>query len=159
MRAKLLVFLTHTIALPVLKLLRKPEVFPCTREELLQFPEGSTGKVLIDYLENKNLSLLSYYAKHDIKHVLLDYDTTEEGEVCLQCFMLGNGHISFPVIATILYGVVLMPEYWPLFRSAYRRGKFVNRIYDWPWMTILNIPLVDLKTSIFKTPGTLVCKQ
>jgi ubiquinone biosynthesis protein Coq4 len=57
--------------------------------------------------------LLPYYARHDIKHILLDYDTKNEGEGCLQCFMLGNGHVSFPVVATVLYGWATMPEHWP----------------------------------------------
>ncbi|HET9055892.1 MAG TPA: Coq4 family protein [Chitinophagaceae bacterium] len=147
-RAKLLVFLTHTLALPILKLIRKPERFPYTSGELHKFPSGSMGKALILYLEERKLSLLPYYAKHDIKHILLDYDTTEEGEVCLQCFMLGNGHVSFPVLSTVLYGFFLMPEYWSLFLKAYQKGKKANKIYNWPWYQLLGLSLNDIKQNI-----------
>ena len=123
LRSRLLVYLTHNMALPVLKLIRKPEVFPYTTAELKQFPAGSLGKDLALFLEKKELQLLAYYARHDIKHILLEYDTTDEGEGCLQCFMLGNGRISFPVIATVLYGYLTMPEHWGAFRKAFRRGR------------------------------------
>ncbi len=111
LRSRLLVFLTHNMALPILRIIRVPQVFPYSPAELHLLPDGALGKELITMLESKNLQLLPYYAKHDIKHILLQYDTTDEGEVCLQCFMLGNGHISFPVLATVIYGILTIPEY------------------------------------------------
>ena len=147
-RSKLLVYLTHRMALPVLRILRKPEIFPYTREELKQFPEETLGKMLVDFLDAKQLELLPYYAQHDIKHILLDYDITDEGEGCLQCFMLGNGHISFPVIATVVYAFVTMPEYWPGFKKAYLRGKKSAAISKWNWFEILDQPTTLLISKI-----------
>jgi ubiquinone biosynthesis protein Coq4 len=125
------------MALPMLRFIRKPAVFPYTSAQLKNFPAGTLGFDLVHFLENKNLKLLPHYAKHDIKHILLQYDTTGQGEVCLQCFMLGNGHISFPVAATVLYGFVTMPEYWKKFSVAYRRGKKSIPIKNWSWFSIL----------------------
>ena len=136
-RSKALVFLTHNMALPMLRFIRRPQVFPYTAVELQGFPAGTLGFDLIHFLERKSLKLLPHYTKHDIKHILLQYDTTDEGEVCLQCFMLGNGHISFPVAATVLYGFVTMPEYWKKFKIAYRRGKKSIPIKNWQWFYIL----------------------
>ncbi len=140
LRSKTLVFLTHHMALPMLRFIRRPEVFPYTRAELSALPAGTLGYDLVHFLHHRNLKLLPHYARHDIKHILLQYDTTDEGEVCLQCFMLGNGHISFPVAATVLYGFVTMPEYWKKFRMAYRRGKQSIPINNWPWFSILQQP-------------------
>lgn len=148
LRSKLLVYLTHRMALPVLRIVRKPEIFPYTRNELKEFPAETLGKALIDFLDAKQLDLLPYYARHDIKHILLDYDTADEGEGCLQCFMLGNGHISFPVIATVLYGFVTMPEYWTGFKKAYNRGKKCTPIANWKWFEILYEPTDKLKQKI-----------
>ena len=147
-RSALLVYLTHKMALPVLRLIRKPIVFPYTVEELKHFPEGTLGKELMIFLEIKKLELLPYYAKHDIKHILLDYDTTDEGEGCLQCFMLGNRHVSFPVIATVLYGFITMPEYWSSFKKAFGRGRKCRPIEDWKWFEILPEKTADLKNKI-----------
>lgn len=140
LRSKLLVFLTHNMALPVLRLIRKPKLFPYTAAELKSLESDTLGYELVHFLERKNLKLLPHYAKHDIKHILLEYDTTDEGEVCLQCFMLGNGHISFPVVATVLYGFVTMPEYWKKFRTAYYRGSKSIAINNWQWFSILQEP-------------------
>jgi hypothetical protein len=144
MRASLLVLLTHNMALPMLRIIRRPQVFPYTAKQLKEFPGGTLGNDLIHFIENKNLKLLPHYAKHDVKHILLQYDTTGEGEVCLQCFMLGNGHLSFPVAATVLYGFITMPEYWKVFTQAYRRGKKSIRIKDWQWFSILQEPTQTL---------------
>ena len=147
-RAALLVFLTHRLALPLLKKIRKPEHFPYTAEALQQFPANTLGFDLVNFLHRKELQLLPYYARHDIKHILLQYDTTEEGEVCLQCFMLGNGHVSFPVAATVLYGFFTMPEYWTCFKMAYRRGKKCSPIANWKWFEILEQQTEDLRRQI-----------
>lgn len=148
MRSKILVFLTHNMALPVLRLVRKPKIFPYTTAQLQQLPTGTLGKDLIIFLQTKQLQLLPHYAKHDIKHILLEYDTTDDGEVCLQCFMLGNGHLSFPVAATVLYGFVTMPEHWKKFGAAYRRGSSCIAIKGWNWFEILELPTASLISKI-----------
>lgn len=149
LRSKLLVYLTHNMALPFLKLIRKPLLFPYSMSELEALEPGSLGKDLCEFLKRKNLQLLPYYAKHDIKHILFGYDTTDEGEVCLQCFMLGNGHLSFPVGATVLYGICTMPEYWSKFRAAFQRGKAAPPgIDDWKWFEILQEPTYLLQQKI-----------
>lgn len=147
-RSSVLVFLTHNMALPLLQLIRKEEKFPFTMQQLINMKETTLGYNLASFLQQKQLKLLPYYARHDIKHILLGYDTTDEGEVCLQCFMLGNGHLSFPVVATVLYGIVTMPEYWSNFKIAYRRGKQSIKIENWEWFSILQEPVNQLQEKI-----------
>lgn len=147
-RSQILVFLTHNMALPFLKFVRKPLPFPYTMKTLSQMQDGVLGKDLYKFLISKNLALLPYYAKHDIKHILLDYDTTDEGEVCLQCFMLGNKHISFPVAATVLYGFLTMPEYWKNFWVAYKRGAKSASLKNCKWFEIVTDETKALKKMI-----------
>lgn len=149
-RSALLVFLTHHMALPFLRLVRRPVLFPCTAAQLHQMPAGTLGNDLVCFLEARDLQLLPYYAKHDIKHILLQYNTTDDGEVCLQCFMLGNGHLSFPVAATVLYGFITMPEYWGSFTRAYKRGRQSPVIKNWPWYQLLQQPTQTLIDQINK---------
>lgn len=150
LRSAVLVFLTHNMALPILQLIRKEEKFPYNMQQLMAMPAGSLGYNLAIFLHQKQLKLLPYYARHDIKHLLLEYDTTDEGEVCLQCFMLGNGHISFPVLATVLYGFATMPEHWSSFKTAYLRGKKAVAIAGWNWFSILPESLHNLQLQINK---------
>lgn len=149
-RSAVLVFLTHSIALPILKVVRRPQLFPYNRQQLLQMQEGTMGNALIKMLDDNNLALLPYYAKHDIKHILLGYDTTDKGEVCLQCFMLGNGHISFPVFITVVFGFVAVPEHWGSFTKAYRRGRRSTPIENWKWFEILHESVVSLQQKLIR---------
>jgi ubiquinone biosynthesis protein Coq4 len=147
-RSQILVYLTHNMALPFLKFVRRPLLFPYTKETLMHMHDGTLGNDLYRFLETKKLDLLPYYAKHDIKHILLGYDTTDEGEVCLQCFMLGNKHISFPVAATVLYGFITMPEYWKKFIVAYKRGAKSNSLRNWKWFNIITEQTLVLQEKI-----------
>jgi Coenzyme Q (ubiquinone) biosynthesis protein Coq4 len=147
-RSRILVFLTHNMALPFLKFVRRPLLFPYTISDLQQMNKGTLGNDLYLFLQLKKLSLLPYYAKHDIKHILLGYDTTDEGEVSLQCFMLGNRHLSLPVAATVLYGFLTMPEYWSKFIKAYKRGAKSRSLNNWQWFAILQESTIFLQQKI-----------
>lgn len=149
-RKRVLVFLTHQVALPLLKLVRRPGINGCTPEALVQLPAGSLGHDLFLFLEQRKLPLMPHYIRHDLKHVLLGYDTTEEGEACLQCFMLGTGRVSFPVLATVLYAAITMPEYRQSMRNAYRRGRQAHFFHDWPWQELLPVQTAALRKRIFK---------
>lgn len=148
-RSAVLVFLTHQIALPLLKVVRRPNVFTYNKDELKEFPPGSLGNDLYWFLEKRNLPLLKHYARHDLKHVLLNYDTTDAGEAMLQCFMLGNGRISFPVLATVMYSLLTMPEFWKPMRSAFRQGRRCTGIHCWKWNEVVKEQTIQLRNKIF----------
>ncbi|MGQ0737525.1 MAG: hypothetical protein ACT4OJ_00540 [Bacteroidota bacterium] len=148
-RSAILVFLTHQIALPLLKIVRRPNLFAYSREELAQFPDKTLGHDLFLFLQKRNLPLLKHYARHDLKHVLLNYDTTDEGEACLQCFMLGNGRISFPVLATVLYSFISMPEHWGKMRRAFLQGRSSTSFHHWQWNELLYEPTSRIRNKIF----------
>ena len=152
LRSSVLVWLTHRVALPFLRRVRRPAPFTHTREELAGFPPGSLGHDLYRFLETRKLPLLTHYARHDLKHVLLAYDTTDEGEACLQCFMLGNGRVSFPVMATVVYSILTMPEHWGRMRAAWRLGRRCTPIHHWVWNEVIHQPTRLLREKIF--PGS-----
>jgi hypothetical protein len=149
-RSQLLVLLTHTFALPVLKIIRKKKPFPYTTDQLSALPYETVGNELWQALNQHNLRLLPYYEKHDIKHVVLQYPFTDEGEVCLQFFMLANGRISFPVLSTVIYGLVTMPEYYVSFFQAYKRGKQYKNLDQFNWFSIMEQPLLQVQQEISK---------
>jgi ubiquinone biosynthesis protein Coq4 len=149
LRSQILVYLTHRVALPVLKLLRRAPKWNINMEELKMLPSGSLGNDLFHFLNERQLKLLVYYARHDLKHILLGYDTTDAGEACLQCFMLGNGRISFPVVATVLYSCFTMPEYWNEMRSAFRRGRKTIPLHALPWQELLPENTMMLRKKLF----------
>ncbi len=147
-RSGLLVFLTHNLALPVLKRIRKPELFPYSLNELNQMEDGTVGKDLYTFLQDKNLVLLAHYARHDMKHLLLQFDTTEEGELCMQAFMLGNGRVSFPVLITVIFGIVT-PEYWRKMIYSIIMGRSCNSIHHWDWFSLIPLNTIEVRNKIF----------
>ena len=147
-RETILVFLTHKVALPMLKLVRRPNEFAYSEDDLQSLPPGTLGNDLFVFLKQRNLPLLKHYARHDLKHVLLGYDTTEEGEACLQSFMFGNGRISFPVLATVTYSFITMPEYWSKMKKAFLQGKKSDPIHVWKWNELLKEPTEELRRKI-----------
>lgn len=149
-RSAVLVYLTHTIALPMLRYVRTPPAFNWSELDLYMLPVGTLGNDLYQFLEKRNLPLLRHYARHDLKHVLLGYDTTDEGEACLQSFMLGNGRVSFPVLATVAYGFITMPEHWKAMRSAFRLGRQSTSIHGWKWNEVLTEETTVLRNKIVK---------
>ena len=149
LRTAILVMLTHKVALPLLKKIRKPLPFSFTEQELEQLPPGTLGNDLHVFLKERNFRLLTHYSRHDMKHILLGYDTTDQGEACLQCFMLGNGRISFPVLATVIYSMITMPEHWKTMRAAYRKGKHAAPVHDLPWPNLLTEKTAAIRNKIF----------
>jgi ubiquinone biosynthesis protein Coq4 len=151
LRSSVLVFLTHTFALPILKVIRRKKKFPYSMEQLSALPYETVGNELWQQLNAHNLRLLPYYERHDIKHVVLDYPFTDEGEVCLQFFMLANGRVSFPVLATVLYGLATMPEYYSSFKKAWERGKQAKSLEEIDWFAIMQQPLSDIQNKFSLT--------
>jgi ubiquinone biosynthesis protein Coq4 len=148
-RTAVLIALTHKIALPMLKIMRRPVISSCSKEQLAAYPPGSLGNDLYLFLHKRNLPFLIHYARHDLKHVLLEYDTTDEGEACLQSFMLGNGRVSFPVLATVTYAFITMPEYWYKMKAAYRQGRQSISFHRWHWNELLMEETTRLRAQIF----------
>ena len=60
-------------------------------------------------------------------------------------FMLGNGHLSFPVVATRRFCYISMPGHWKIFRDAYRRGRNAAPIAGWNWFAIVTEHTEELK--------------
>jgi hypothetical protein len=148
-RCRLMIFLTHTVILPLLKKFRKPIPFKHSETDLRVLEQGLLGRDLIDFLDSRRLPFLTHYARHDLKHLLLSYDTTEEGELCLQSFMLGNGRVSFPVLATVFFGLITSPEHYRSMLTAFKKGKHFKPFHDLPWHELLELPTIHIQNKIF----------
>ena len=150
-RKKLLIYLAHEVALPYFKLIRRGYDFPYSIKDLQHFEEGTVGKASYAFFFNNDLELLPHYEKHDVKHVVLGYPPTEEGEVSLQCFMLANGRITAPVIFSVLVGVLIMPESWFSFRRAWKRGRATPSLNKLNWFSLIPQPLSEVRKQILLT--------
>jgi len=148
LRKRLLVYLAHEVALPYFKLVRRGYRFPYSLKQLQKLPDGTVGKALYSFFEDNDLHLLPHYEKHDIKHVVLGYPPTEEGEVCLQCFMLANGRITAPVLFSVAVGLLIMPEKWGVFRRAWIRGRSTPSLNRLNWFSLVQQPIEAVRNRI-----------
>lgn len=145
LRSKLLEFLTHKIALPLIGRFRNKPKFNFSMEDLLKLEDGTLGKDLALYLNKMNLKLLPNYEQHDCKHIILQYEMDEAGEARMQFYFLGNKHYSISVISTCLITFFLMPEYWKQFYSEYQKGKQGNPFEDVDYNAIVLLKTNDLR--------------
>lgn len=130
-RKFILLQLIHNVGLPFLIRFRKPRPWYYSHEELRNFPKETFGRELADLLDKQGYRLLRNYEHHDAKHVLLGYGMDEEGEVCMQFFFLGNRRYSFPVLSTVIAGIILMPDKYKLFYKEYKKGRRIPEINKW----------------------------
>ncbi|WP_222164590.1 Coq4 family protein [Edaphocola aurantiacus] len=151
LREQILIFMAHKIGLPYFKLVRRKPSFPYTREQLASLPEGTVGQQLHQFFKANELDLLPFYEKHDIKHVVLGYDATEDGEVCLQCFMLANGRCTIPVLIAVIYGVLTMPEYWSKFKQAWKRGRSNQSLGSVNWFDLIPQPTETVQKALLQS--------
>lgn len=151
LRKQLMIFLAHQVALPYFKLVRKNYRFPYTVSQLAAYADGTVGRELYLFFHHHNLDILPHYEKHDIKHVVLGYPPTEEGEVSLQCFMLANGRITLPVLCSVAVGFLIMPEHWKSFKKAWIKGRQTPQLDQLDWFSLIPRPLTAVKHQIFNT--------
>jgi hypothetical protein len=129
--ARTIIHLAFRIGIPAVEALHDRQRLRQQGAALADYPEGSLGREIGDCLRRHGLHPLPFYESHDLKHVLLGYDMTPVDEIRLQAFMVGNGNHSLASLALFAIGAVLLPEEWPAFRRAFRRGKATVPISCW----------------------------
>lgn len=145
LRSKLLEFLTHDIALPLIGKFRKKPKFKFSMKELLAFEDGTLGKDLAIYLNKMGFSLLPNYEQHDCKHIILNYEMDEAGEARMQFYFLGNKHYTIPVLSTCIICFFLMPEHWKQFRKDFELGKRGKPFDEVDYNSIVLLKTKDLQ--------------
>jgi len=106
---------------------------------------GSLGKEIADILDREGLTLVPGYESHDLKHSLLGFDMTAEGEVRMQAFMIGNGNYSVPSFAIFMFGAVLLPDLWPTFWADFQNGRHAGPISTWTIDRYASMSLTSLR--------------
>lgn len=121
-----------------------------TTAELLQFPEGSLGRALGEFLGKSKLEPLAGAEYHDVHHVLLDYSVSFKDEVALQFFLHGNGKRSIASVSTMIGAWCILPSQWKYLRDCYQRGKNSNDISTLHLKALLDQNLEQVKNALFK---------
>lgn len=122
--------------------------------QLLQFPAGSLGKTLGEFLAKDGLEPLPGAEYHDAQHVLLDYSVSFKDEVALQFFLHGNGKRSIASVSTMIGAWCILPTQWKYLRACYKRGKNSNDISSLNLKALLGQDLEQVKRALFNESHT-----
>ena len=120
-------------------------------QRLSKLEEGTLGKEIANILNQKKINLVPNYESHDLKHALLGFKMTPLDEIRMQAFMLGNGNWSFPSLAIFIFGVVLLPSKWKLFRTDFIEGATAIPIKDWSIELFADKQLDELREYVFNS--------
>lgn len=116
---------------------------------LSQLPQGTVGQSLAECLLARELTLVPGFESHDLKHVVLAYELEPVGEIRLQAFMLGNGNWTLPSILIFLFGFVLLPQHWRLFRQDFQAGQQCLPLATLEIEDCQHQPLSELRSQLF----------
>lgn len=119
-------------------------------DALRKLPKGTLGKEIASCLDAHGLVLVPKFESHDLKHVLLGYKMTPEGEIRLQAFMLGNGNRTLPSLAIFIFGALLLPSRWSMFYADYQKGKKSYPISSFSIENYATHNLAYLKSNLFQ---------
>lgn len=118
--------------------------------ELLQYPEGSLGKAMGEFLKKSNVEPLAGAEYHDLQHVLFDYSISFKDEIGLQFFLHGNGKKSFASVSTYIGAWFILPAQWKYLRDSYDKGKKCKDISTLNLRALLHQDLIQVKASLFR---------
>lgn len=136
-----------------------PTVFNCgikdknwnlSTAQLLQYPEGSVGKELGEFLKRSNVEPLAGAEYHDIQHVLFDFSISFKDEVALQFFLHGNGKRSIASVSTLIGAWFVLPTSWKYLRNSYERGRNCRDISTLNLKTVLHQDCREVKAYLFE---------
>lgn len=128
---------------------KNKEAWNLSTAQLQNYPEGSLGKELGDFLHTNDFELISKGERHDAHHVLTGYGTKVEDEIAMQFLCYGNGKRGFYIYSALLAGILLLPEYSKYYLQSYKLGKSCNTFYHFEYKNLLNYSLTKLQTVIF----------
>ena len=129
---------------------KKKQAWMLSSADLINFPQGSLGHYLGEFLSNNKFELIDKLESHDAFHVITGMSTAVRDEVGMQFLLLGNGKKSLYLFSTITICTVLLPEYFLHFIKCFRLGRRYKAIYKLDLKSELNNQLSDIRWKLRK---------
>jgi len=74
---------------------------------------------------------------HDVHHLLTGCGTNFEDEIAMQFLLLGNGKLNAHLLAAVVLGSIILPEYYKMYRNAYQKGKNMRAFHHIDFESLL----------------------
>ncbi|GEN75198.1 Coq4 family protein [Chryseobacterium hagamense] len=135
---------------------KKKRQWQFTEKQLLEFREDSLGRKLGDFYRKHGFSMIPKMEDHDVHHLITGFSTQFEDEIAMQFLLLGNGKLNAHLLAAIVLGSLILPEYFRIYIKAYQKGKSMRPFHHWDFEVLLWQNFEHLKDFIQQKNTTVL---
>lgn len=93
---------------------------------------------------------------HDVHHLITGCGTSFEHEIAMQFLLLGNGKLNAHLLAAIILGSIILPEYYKIYINAYKKGQNMRPFHQWDFEALLWQNFEHLKDFIQQKNTTVL---
>lgn len=116
---------------------KKKRQWQFNETQLLEFKEDSLGRKLGEFYKRHGFSMIPKMENHDVHHLITGCGTNFEDEIAMQYLLLGNGKLNAHLLAAMVLGTLILPEYIGIYTKAYRKGQNMRPFYHWDFENLL----------------------
>lgn len=135
---------------------KKKRQWQFTEKQLLEFQEDSLGRKLGEFYQNHGFSMIPKMENHDVHHLITGCGTNFEDEIAMQFLLLGNGKLNAHLLAAIILGSIILPEYYKIYIKAYKKGQNMRPFHQWDFEALLWQNFEHLKDFIQQKNTTVL---
>ncbi|TDO83259.1 hypothetical protein EV143_102526 [Flavobacterium chryseum] len=132
---------------PYQKYFKKNDPWQIDKTKLLDYPEGSLGLGLGNFLYKNHFDIQPKLEDHDIIHVLTNTGTSVLEEIGMQYYLLGNGKRSLYLYLVTLSGTIFYPTKINYFFGEYKKGKTALPFYYLDFSKMLLMPISSIQNT------------
>lgn len=119
-----------------------------TAKQLVNYPEGSLGYNLGNYLLNGNNGTNVTAGSDDVFQLLIGHgQASVKEDIAVQYYLFGNGSNSLRTLLAMGIGLLMCPYHAGYFYKRYKEGKQALRFYDVDHFGMLHLPLERIKDT------------
>lgn len=116
---------------------KKKRQWQFNEQQLLSFNEDSLGRKLGEFYKRHGFTMIPKMENHDVHHLITGCGTNFEDEIAMQYLLLGNGKINAHLLAAIVLGTLILPEYSKMYLQAFKKGKNMRPFHQWDFEGLL----------------------
>ena len=117
-------------------------------EDLCNLPNGTFGHALGKHMQHYKIAFIPGFEEHDMKHLLLSYPLTVQGEMRLSAFEFGTGNRSFMTLGVFFPAFVLAPELWPVLKQDYQKGQKNKQVRSVHLKSWIHAPVAEVMKQL-----------
>jgi|GEM_PF-2015452 len=128
--------------------LLKERPWKYTFQECSKMDKDSLGYSLYTYLSENNLTFKPNLIRHDMKHILLNYEMKMEDELKLNAFLIGNKSNNLVGYIYLITCLFFIPEMITKLKIDYRKGKVATRLKSIDLQNLAEVNLTELRNTL-----------